>query len=231
MKPQPERPDWLYQISYGLAEGSKLRILLENDRYAVVQTPGGRWWDNSGGHYGGASYSLVDKQRLHTYRKSVGLMDCMEIQQGGRPKLAQWKKLIEEGPKMTKFRWHRGGYAESMATVVPASTLDDLKKIYEGSELKEPGDATLTVEPYNGTDRRNNWNTHIVKVNGSPIGFTDGMPSEPEPVAAPCKGGNGRSCSQDATDCCSMCGKDICPDHIGAEQPDDPTAIVCTDCD
>jgi hypothetical protein len=172
-----ERPDWLYQISYGLAEGSKLRILLENERYAVVQIPGGRWWDNSGAHYGGASYHLVDKTLLATYRKSVGLLDTMEIQQGGRPKLAQWRKLIEEGPKMTKFRWHRGGYAESMATVVPAKNMADLRTIYENSGL-EPRWITIVVEPYCGIDRRNNWNTHVVKVNGSVIGFTDGMPYE-----------------------------------------------------
>jgi len=47
---------------------------------------------------------------------------------------------------------------------------------------------------------------------------------------ARCKGGNGRRCSQDATDYCQMCGADICSDHIGPEQDDDPTAIICTDC-
>ena|SRR5271166_5873683 len=88
-------PDWLYQITYGLSEARKIRVLLENDRYAVVQSPGGMWWDNSGGHYGKASYDLVDKRKLDTYRKGVGLMDCKEIQHGGRAKLAQWKKLIE----------------------------------------------------------------------------------------------------------------------------------------
>ena len=95
MPERTERPDWLYHISYGLADGAKLRVLLENERYAVVQEPGGLWWDNSGGHYGGTTYWLVDKTKLETYRKSVGLLDCKEIQHGGRPKLAQWKKLIE----------------------------------------------------------------------------------------------------------------------------------------
>ncbi len=156
---QPPQPDWLYRITYGLADSWKIRILLENDRYAVVQSPGGMWWDNSGGHYGAASYDLVDKRKLDTYRKGCGLLECKELQHGGRAKLAQWKKLIEAPDE----------------TPAPAP--------------------------------------------------------QPEPTAAPCKGGNGRSCSQDATDNCSMCGKDICTDHIGAEQPDDPTAIVCTDCD
>lgn len=184
MKPRPERPEWLYQISYGLADGDKLRILLENERYAVVQSPGGRWYDNSGGHYGGASYDLVDKTLLHTYRKSVGLMDCVTLQQGGRAKLAQWKELIESytGAKMTQFRFHRGGYAESMATVVPAKTMDDLLAIYKGSLSEEPGSLDLTVVPYSGIDKRNNWDTHVVQVrdclNGGVVGFTDGMPSK-----------------------------------------------------
>jgi len=91
-----DMPDWLFNMTSGLAEQRHIRILLENDRFAVVQTPGSKWYDNSGGHYGPASYSLVDKRLLHTYRKSVGLMDCKELQQGGRAKLAQWKKLIEQ---------------------------------------------------------------------------------------------------------------------------------------
>jgi hypothetical protein len=177
MKPRPARPEWLYRISYGLADGHQLRILLENDRYAVVQGPGGKWYDNSGEHYGATTYYLITKEALPTYRNSVGLLDAQEIQHGGRAKLAQWKKLIEEGPKMTKFRWHRGGYAESMATVVPAKNMADLRTIYENSGL-EPRWIEIVVEPYCGVDRRNNWNTHVVKVNGGVIGFTDGMPYE-----------------------------------------------------
>jgi hypothetical protein len=88
-------PQWLYEISYGLADYRQLRILLENERYAIVQSPGGPWWDNSGKHYGATTYYKVDKQALATYRKSVGLLDSQEIQHGGRAKLAQWKKLIE----------------------------------------------------------------------------------------------------------------------------------------
>ncbi len=91
-----DMPQWLYDLTYGLAEQRHIRILLENDRFAVVQTPGGKWYDNSGAHYGPSSYSLVDKRLLHTYRKSVGLMDCKELQHGGRAKLAQWKRLIEQ---------------------------------------------------------------------------------------------------------------------------------------
>jgi hypothetical protein len=85
--------DWLYQITYGLAECRKIRVLIDGTRFAIVQTPGGKWYDNSGGHYGQTSFYLVDKQAQ--LRKGYGLLDCREIQQGGRAKTAQWKKLVE----------------------------------------------------------------------------------------------------------------------------------------
>jgi len=92
-----QQPDWLYNISYGLADNRKFRVLIDGTRYAVVQTPGGKWYDNSGGHPAYVSYYLVDKQAQ--LRKGYGLLDCREIQQGGRAKLAQWKKLVEAGDK------------------------------------------------------------------------------------------------------------------------------------
>jgi hypothetical protein len=88
------QPDWLHNITYGLAEGRQTRVLIDGTRFAVVQIPGGRWGDNSGTHYGAASYYLVDKQQ--TLRKGYGLLDCRELQNGGRAKTAQWKRLVEE---------------------------------------------------------------------------------------------------------------------------------------
>ena len=70
---------------------------------------------------------------------------------------------------MTKFRFHRGGFSESMATVRLANTLIDLQKI--------TGITDLTVKPYSGIDQRNGWDTHIVTCSEGVIGFTDGMPS------------------------------------------------------
>jgi hypothetical protein len=87
------QPDWLYNITYGLAEGRKTRVLIDGTRFAVVQSPGGTWFDNSGGHYGATAYYLVDKQQ--TLRKGYGLLDCKELQHGGRAKTAQWKQLVE----------------------------------------------------------------------------------------------------------------------------------------
>ena len=92
-----DQPAWLYNISYGLADCRKLRVLIDGERFAVVQSPGGRWYDNSGGHYGGTTFYLVDKEG--TFRPSVGLLDCKELQHGGRAKLAQWKQLVEESDK------------------------------------------------------------------------------------------------------------------------------------
>lgn len=89
------QPDWLYQISYGLSGYSKFRILIDGTRFAIVQTPGGRWGDNSGTHYGSTGYHIVDKEATNL-RKAHGLLDTREIQSGGRPKLAQWKQLVKE---------------------------------------------------------------------------------------------------------------------------------------
>jgi hypothetical protein len=88
-----QQPDWLYNITYGLAEGRKTRILIDGIRFAVVQSPGGRWGDNSGTHYGATAFYLVDKQQV--LRKGYGLLDCKELQHGGRAKTAQWKQLVE----------------------------------------------------------------------------------------------------------------------------------------
>lgn len=88
-------PDWLYHITYGLASARHIRILLEGQRYAVVQDPGTYWFDNGGKHYGGTEYWLVDKQATH-YRKGCGLLDAETLQKGGRAKLAQWQKLIHK---------------------------------------------------------------------------------------------------------------------------------------
>jgi hypothetical protein len=90
---QISQPDWLREITYGLAEGRKTGVLIDGKRFAVVKSPGGTWFDNSGGHYGATTYYLVDKEKQ--YRKAHGLLDCRELQHGGRAKMAQWKKLVD----------------------------------------------------------------------------------------------------------------------------------------
>lgn len=68
-----------------------------------------------------------------------------------------------------KYREHRGGLADSMKTVREIQpSLDALAVI-----LKVPP-SSITVEKYGGYDKRIGWDTHIVCVEGRPIGFTDG---------------------------------------------------------
>jgi hypothetical protein len=67
---------------------------------------------------------------------------------------------------MTKFRYHRGGYAESMATEVPCANVLELFALV--------GTEDIIIRPYGGIDQRNGWDTYIVLVSGSPVGFTDG---------------------------------------------------------
>jgi len=82
-----------------------------------------------------------------------------------------------ETPTMTKFRQHRGGYAESMATVVNARTFADLDRIVNGFLAGPSTKGRITVKPYSsGVDSRNGWDTHVVMLDGGVVGFTDGMP-------------------------------------------------------
>ncbi len=78
---------------------------------------------------------------------------------------------------MTKFRQHRGGYTESMATAVDASTLADLERIV-GEFLAGPSTkGRITVRSYSrGYDPRNGWDTHLVMLDNNVVGFSDGMP-------------------------------------------------------
>lgn len=81
---------------------------------------------------------------------------------------------------MTKFRWHRGGLAESMATVVDVPHRDALIAVVSGG-LGLAGTNAIAVEPY-GYDDRIGWDTHIVLVDGNAVGMTDGpMPFFADP--------------------------------------------------
>lgn len=78
-----------------------------------------------------------------------------------------------------KFREHRGGLAESMATVVElkdkAALIEHCKKVMEAYMLPAQAIADLTVEPYGGIDTRIGWDTHIVTIGCyGVLGFTDG---------------------------------------------------------
>lgn len=67
------------------------------------------------------------------------------------------------------FRSHRGGYAESMATVVPVASLNDIARHLELTEVQ------LLVCEFVTHDPRNNWNTHAITYNGACIGHSNAM--------------------------------------------------------
>ena len=70
-----------------------------------------------------------------------------------------------------KFRFHRGGLDESMATVVDFASLAELVSIINDAGF-EPG--KLAVKPYGPEDRIGWPDQHIVTVDGHAVGFTSG---------------------------------------------------------
>lgn len=70
---------------------------------------------------------------------------------------------------MTRYRPHRGGLAESRYEEIGVSTLEELAEYL----VPQWGNGPIEVVPY-GFDDRTGWDTHIVKVDGVPVGFTDG---------------------------------------------------------
>ena len=80
-------------------------------------------------------------------------------------------------PSGFKFRFHRGGYQDSMSTCVTLDSVADLEKLVsETYGLEKP----LTFDfKYLGPDQRNGWETYAVickQIRGV-VGHTDGMPT------------------------------------------------------
>ena len=61
-----------------------------------------------------------------------------------------------------QFRWHRGGYAESMATT---------QRVTRGELQSLIG--AWTTKHY-GLDARNGWDTWLIITRDGPVGWTDG---------------------------------------------------------
>lgn len=72
---------------------------------------------------------------------------------------------------MVKYRDHRSTLSDSMKTVREICSMDDLRDHLESTYIF-PG-SEITVKPY-GYDKRINWNTYIVCMDGQAVGFTDG---------------------------------------------------------
>ncbi len=81
-----------------------------------------------------------------------------------------------------KFREHRGGLEDSMATTVEIDGMDGLlshiRKLAEPWPTFPPVTSqTVHIEPYGGVDQRTGWDTHIVTLDGyGVLGFTDQTP-------------------------------------------------------
>jgi hypothetical protein len=73
-----------------------------------------------------------------------------------------------------KFRFHRGGLDESMATAVDVDGWDGLvAHIASQTNFSHFTPATMKVVPY-GFDDRIGWDTHLVSDSYGVIGMTDG---------------------------------------------------------
>lgn len=94
--------------------------------------------------------------------------------------------LVVDGPKMVRYRPHRGGLGEAMAEMVKLASKADLiahlkkwhAEMYGAPEINED---TLHIKPYgSGPDTRIGWEqTFIVMLDGwGPVGFSDGDFSE-----------------------------------------------------
>lgn len=70
---------------------------------------------------------------------------------------------------MTLFRPQRGSFAESMLEAIGVTTKRDIAEILGIENLGK-----ISIKPYE-FDRRNNWDTHVVVVDGDAVGFTNGQ--------------------------------------------------------
>lgn len=73
-----------------------------------------------------------------------------------------------------KFRYHRGGYEDSMSTEISVNTKAELlRHINTGRHIQKIEDI---VFEHVGVDDRNGWNTHyVLRIDGGVIGMSDGI--------------------------------------------------------
>ena len=77
---------------------------------------------------------------------------------------------------MTQFRKHRGGLEESLQTAFSVCSRQDIVDAYNTDFKKLAPQATVKnlTTKYQGYDDRIGWDTHMIRINGRPYGFTDG---------------------------------------------------------
>jgi hypothetical protein len=76
-----------------------------------------------------------------------------------------------------RFRPHRGSLADSLdETVIIHDRNHLVSHLQNESNYLQFESADVTVDNYGlGIDERCGWNTHIVRIQGMAVGFTDGM--------------------------------------------------------
>jgi 3-phenylpropionate/cinnamic acid dioxygenase small subunit len=70
------------------------------------------------------------------------------------------------------YRDHRALLEESMQTVQTMRSWGELEGWVRDRSRRN---GEVTVEPYGGMDKRINWDTHIVCIDGDAFGFTNAM--------------------------------------------------------
>lgn len=78
-----------------------------------------------------------------------------------------------------RYREHRGGLAESLATTVKVDGFAGILAHEQAKEFPWPDLSleAISAHPYGGDDDRCGWkDVHIVCLEGEPIGFCEGMP-------------------------------------------------------
>jgi Lar family restriction alleviation protein len=85
VRPENIQPEWLQKMVVGISDPRKFVCMLEGERFAIVKSPGGRWGDNSGTHYGAVEYMIVDKQHPQANSIGQGIMRAgISLKNGGR---------------------------------------------------------------------------------------------------------------------------------------------------
>lgn len=78
--------------------------------------------------------------------------------------------------KMIRFRWHRGGLAESLETTVRFSSKEELEKYIRDDLAKWSVEGFKVTYKYVGYDDRCKWNTWYVCIDGKCIGMAELKP-------------------------------------------------------
>jgi hypothetical protein len=98
----------------------------------------------------------------------------LEPEQPDKAAARRRRQAIRLGKAGVRFRWHRGGLEESLATARSFDSRQELEEhVRNGHSL--PAEAVISYQGI-GVDRRCGWDTYYVMVDGQCIGMSDGDP-------------------------------------------------------